>query len=226
MKFLVVFFCLVVLLVAAENEDEQLGADGSLQMAKRIPHPSWRSNVRVSHMQYGQMPPLADQVLASPRFSSFSGPQRRFNRYALQRSPPRPSKEAAAPAVQPTASRGTDSSADPAATNVAPPAPPSPVPSSIPAPAIVSAGRGRSSSTGHHKPKRAHEPRDFSQWSLEDQEQYRKVTIQMRRWKNDQKQSSYSPPEYAEELREYAKTKESWQPIPPGESVDLPPLQE
>lgn len=45
-------------------------------MDKRIPHPSWRSNVRIQHFQAGEMP-----VASARRFMSFNGPQR-FYRYA------------------------------------------------------------------------------------------------------------------------------------------------
>ncbi|KAI6196388.1 hypothetical protein M3Y94_01103000 [Aphelenchoides besseyi] len=97
-----------------------------------------------------------------------------------------------------------------------------------PQPTKVRRSRGSSTGGHHHRPKRAKEPRDFALWSDEDRRQYMKVTYDLRRWKAAQYQNSYnlfwSPSEYAEELREYTKTKEKWIPVPPGESVDLPPF--
>ncbi|KAI6178986.1 hypothetical protein M3Y98_00561200 [Aphelenchoides besseyi] len=109
-----------------------------------------------------------------------------------------------------------------------------------PQPAKIRRSRGSSTGGHHHRPKRAKEPRDFALWSDEDRRQYMKVTYDLRRWKAAQYQNTYirrkltqwgtlknlfwSSSEYVEELREYMKTKEKWIPVPPDESVDLPPF--
>uniref|UniRef100_A0A7E4V6B0 Uncharacterized protein n=1 Tax=Panagrellus redivivus TaxID=6233 RepID=A0A7E4V6B0_PANRE len=61
----VFYFFMVFILVAQVAsvfgqflEDEQQQQDEDIVMSKRIPHPSWRSNVRINHIQHQQAPPL------------------------------------------------------------------------------------------------------------------------------------------------------------------------
>ncbi|KAI6216798.1 hypothetical protein M3Y95_01259100 [Aphelenchoides besseyi] len=59
-----------------KDQQNQLETLNLQIMEKRIPHPSWRSNVRVSQFQQGVMPPLAQYLPLT------SGRQRYFGRYA------------------------------------------------------------------------------------------------------------------------------------------------
>ncbi|KAI6196456.1 hypothetical protein M3Y94_01112200 [Aphelenchoides besseyi] len=74
----VVFSVLFVAIYALNDESGSIAVEQEPMeiMEKRIPHPSWRSNVRVSQFQQGVMPPLAQYLPLT------SGRQRYFGRYA------------------------------------------------------------------------------------------------------------------------------------------------
>ncbi|KAI6221637.1 hypothetical protein M3Y95_00983300 [Aphelenchoides besseyi] len=96
-------------------------------------------------------------------------------------------------------------------------------------------------SGNRHRPKRSRQPRNFIEWTEEDQDKFKKTTLNLRNWKAAQRQSQYlrmrtgrlqkfklffkRSPEHKKELEVYAKTKKSWKFVPANEQLDLPPIQ-
>ncbi|KAI6178973.1 hypothetical protein M3Y98_00559500 [Aphelenchoides besseyi] len=95
-------------------------------------------------------------------------------------------------------------------------------------------------SATRHRPKRSRQPRNFIEWTAEDQEKFKKTTLSLRNWKAAQLQSQYLRlrlgrwkrfkllfkrfPEHKHELEVYAQTKKSWKFVPANEQLDLPPV--